>query len=341
MRIGIISPMWKRVPPEKYGGTEYVVSLITEELVKRGYEVLLFASGDSITKAKLVPCVEKNLYDLVGGYRWDDVTFDLLQMKVVGSFVDEVDIFHNHNGFVPVYFLGYMKKPMITTLHSSLSPSRDLAYPVRDALYVSISDAQRILAPYLNYVRTVYHGIPVENFEFSKEKEDYLLFLGTVSPHKGVDRGIEIAKKSGMKLIIAGEIRKEFKSFFERKIKPHIDGRNVEFVGELSFSEKVNFLKKAKALILPVRWAEAFGLVLIEAMACGTPVIAYKMGAIPEIVVDGVTGFVVRNVKEAVKAVFSLDRIDPLNCRRHVEENFSVKKMVDEYERLYKEVLGL
>lgn len=339
MRIGIISPLWKKVPPSRYGGTEYIVSLITEELVERGHEVYLFASGDSNTRALLIPIIEKNLYEILGDYKWDELTYDLYQMKIVCQYVDEVELFHNHNGFVPLYFRQALKKPILTTLHSSLPPKKELAFFVKDEPFVSISDAQRDLAPFLNYVATIYHGIPVEKFPFKKKKKDYVLFLGTLSPYKGTDIAIKIALTAGIKLVIAGEIRKEFLSFFERKVKPFIDGKNVEFVGEVSFEEKVELLKEAKALLLPVRWNEAFGLVMIEAMACGTPVIAYKNGAVPEIVKDKQTGFIVNNVKEAVKALKNIEKIDPLTCRRWVETKFNVKKMVDEYENLYLKLL--
>lgn len=339
MKIGIISPLWRRVPPKKYGGTEYVVSLITAELVKRNHEVYLFASGDSETPAHLIPIIDRNLYDLLGEYQWNNINYDLYQMKIVSKYADDIEIFHNHNGFVPLYFKEALKKPIITTLHSSLPFSQELALYVKDEPYVSISNAQRKLGPNLNFVATIYHGIPVELFPFQKEKKDYIVFLGTISPYKGTDRAIKIALKSGIKLIIAGELRKEFKTFFDNKVKPYIDGKNIEFVGELSFHEKIDILKEAKALLLPVRWEEAFGLVMIESMACGTPVIAFHKGAVPEIIKDKETGFIVKNTNEAVKALQKVESINPMTCRLWVEENFNVKKMVDEYEKLYKAIL--
>ncbi|MCM8807984.1 MAG: glycosyltransferase family 4 protein [Candidatus Omnitrophica bacterium] len=339
MKIGIISPLWKRVPPKKYGGTEYIVSLIASELVKKKYEVYLFASGDSETSGNLIPIVEKNLHELLGEYQWNNLNYDLYQMKIISKYANEIEIFHNHNGFVPLYFKEALKKPILTTLHSSLPFSKDLAFYVKDEPYVSISNAQRNLAPYLNFVATIYHGIPVELFPFQREKKDYVVFLGTISPYKGTDRAIKIAMKSGIKLIIAGELRKEFKTFFDTKIKPYIDGKNVEFIGELTFSEKVDILKEAKALLLPVRWEEAFGLVMIESMACGTPVIAYNKGAVPEVIKDKETGFIVNNIKDAVKALKRVETIDPLVCRSWVEKKFSAKRMVDEYEKLYQDIL--
>jgi len=340
MRIGIISPLWKPLPPERYGGTELIVSYIAEELVKRGHDVTVFASKDSKTSARLVPVTEKNLYDTFGYFKWDNLEYDIIETEMVGRLSSEFDILHNHNGFVPLTITPLIKTPMITTLHSSLPPQPEsLARAFKDRLFVSISNAQRQLAPYLNYIKTVYHGIDVERFLFSARTGDYLVFLGTFSPYKGPDIAIRIAKESKIPVVLAGEIRKEFEDFYKKEIASMDNGKDVIIKGELDFEEKVELLKNAMALLMPVRWQEAFGLVMIEAMACGTPVIGFNKGAISEVIEDGLSGFVVNSVEEAREALLKIQRIDRRHCRKIVKERFSINRMVDEYESLYRELI--
>ncbi|MEN2994071.1 MAG: glycosyltransferase family 4 protein [Thermodesulfovibrio sp.] len=341
MRIGIISPLWKPVPPEKYGGTEAVVSSITEELVRRGHDVTLFASGDSKTSAKLISITEKNLYDIFGYFKWDCLEYDILQIEAVARLSANFDIIHNHNGFVPLVLTPLIKAPIITTIHSSLPPQPySLAKAFKDRPFISISNAQRTLAPYLNYIKTVYHGIDVSKYHFSEKAGHYLLFMGTFSPHKGADFAIDIAKKAGIPIVLAGELRKEFEDFYKEKILSQHDGKNIIVKGELYFEEKIEIFKNALALLMPVRWTEAFGLVMIEAMACGTPVIGFNKGSIPEVIENGKTGFIVESVEEAVEAIKKISLIDRHQCRKTVIERFSIKRMVDEYETLYKELLN-
>lgn len=336
MRIGVASPLWKPVPPEKYGGTELIVSYITEELVKRGHEVTLFASGDSKTSARLISPVEKNLHDILGGFDWKEVSYDILEGEMVAKMATQFDIIHNHNGFVPLSHTSLIKTPVVTTLHSSLPPEpKVLAAAYKDRCFISISDAQRKLAPYLNYIGTVYHGIPVERFPFSDKHGDYLLFLGTFSPHKGPDIAIEVARRSRLPIILVGERRKDFEGFIKSEIEGKVSGSDVLLKGELDFEEKTKLLLGAAALLMPVRWDEAFGLAMIEAMACGTPVIGMRRGAVPEIVSHGETGFVVDTIDEMVEAIKDLNGISRERCRRVVEERFSVKRMVDDYEGIY------
>ncbi len=340
MKIGIISPLWKPLPPERYGGTELIVSHIAEELVRRGHEVTLFASGDSKTSARLIAITEKNLYETLGSFKWDNLEYDIIEAEMVGRLSREFDILHNHNGFVPLVITPLIKTPVITTLHSSLPPQPEsLARAFRDRPFVSISNAQRGLAPYLNYIRTVYHGIDVERFPFSAKRGDYLFFLGTFSPYKGPDIAIRIAKELKIPIVLAGEIRREFEEFYREEILSMQDGSSVIVKGELNFEEKVELLKNALALLMPVRWEEAFGLVMIEAMACGTPVIGFNKGAIPEVIKDGKTGFVVTSIEEAKEAVLKIHTIERVDCRRLVEERFSVRRMVDEYEEIYRELI--
>lgn len=340
MKIGIISPLWKPLPPERYGGTELIVSLLAEELVKRGHDVTVFASGDSRVSGRLIKVTEKNLYDILGGFKWNNLEYDILQTEMVGRIWREFDILHNHNGLVPLTITPLIDIPMITTLHSSLPPQPEiLAKAFRDRLFVSISNAQRSLAHYLNYRKTIYHGIDLDRFPFSSKKGEYLFFLGTFSPFKGPDIAIEIAKELKIPIILAGEIRDEFKDFYRDEILSETDGKGVIVKGELSFDEKVELLKNALAILMPVRWQEAFGLVMIEAMVCGTPVIGFNKGAIPEVIKNGRTGYVVNSIEEMKEAVLKIHEIDRAYCRDWVKERFSLKKMVDEYEDLYREII--
>lgn len=339
MKIGIIAPLWKPVPPEGYGGTELIVSNITEELVRRGHEVTLFASKDSKTNAKLIPITEKNLHSLLGGFDWKEQSYDILQAEKVASMAEEFTVIHNHNGFVPLAFTPFIKTPMITTLHSSLPPEpRILSEAFKDRYFVSISNAQRALAPYLNYIKTVYHGIDVKIFPFNDKDRGYLLFLGTFSPYKGPDIAIEVAEQSGIPIILAGEKRVEFEEYIKKHIEDKADGEKVIVKGELDFNEKVRLLSGAIALLLPVRWEEAFGLVMVEAMACGTPVIGFRKGSIPEVIEDGKTGFIVEGADEMINAIKIIKSISRTFCREMVENKFSVGRMVSDYERLYEKV---
>jgi glycosyltransferase involved in cell wall biosynthesis len=339
MKIGIIAPLWKPVPPEGYGGTELVVSYITEELVRRGHDVTLFASGDSKTNARLVPIVEKNLYSLLGGFDWREFSYDILQADKVANMSEEFSIIHNHNGFIPLAFTPCIKRPVITTLHSSLPPEpKVLSEAFKDRCFVSISNAQRSLAPYLNYIKTIYHGIKVEEFPFNERDKGYLLFLGTFSPYKGPDTAIEVAKRSGIPIILAGERRDEFKEYIKKYIDDKADGENVIIKGELDPNEKAQLLSGAISLLMPVRWEEAFGLVMVEAMACGTPVIGFRKGSIPEIIEDRKTGFIVEDTEEMINAIKKIRNISRAFCRETARDKFSVERMVNDYERLYEEV---
>lgn len=341
MRIGIISPLWKPLPPEKYGGTELVVSLLTNELVKRGHDVTVFASGDSKVPCRLIVVTERNLYDTFGCYKWDSLEYDIIETEMVGRLSEDFNIIHNHNGFVPLTISSLIRTPMITTLHSSLPPQPEsLAKAFKERLFVSISNAQRSLAPYLNYIKTIYHGIDVNRFPFTEKVGEYLLFLGTFSPYKGPDIAIKIANEIRIPIILVGEIRKEFEDFYEKEIASMANGEDVIVKGEINFEEKVALLKNAMALLLPVRWQEAFGLVMIEAMACGTPVIGFNRGAIQEIINNGKTGFIVNSIEEAKDAVLRIKEIDRSYCRNWVKDRFSLKHMVDEYETLYKGVIS-
>ncbi|GAB5047044.1 glycosyltransferase family 4 protein [Thermodesulfovibrio sp. TK110] len=337
MKIGLISPLWKKLPPEKYGGTELVVYDLACALTEKGHEVTVFASGDSNLPCKLIPIIEKNLYEMLGQFKWDFYDYDILQTEIVGKMSDEFDVLHNHNGFIPLTISPLTKTPILTTIHSSLPPEPAvLRKAFKDRFYVSISNAQRELAPELNWIATVYHGIDVKKYPFSEEKGEYIVFLGTFSPHKGPDIAIEISKKAGIPIILAGEIRKEFEEFYREKILLKQDGKQIKVFGELTFQEKAELLKNALALILPVRWKEAFGLVMIEAMACGTPVIAFRKGSTQEVVEHGITGFLVDSVDEACEALQQIEKIDRNVCRETVQQKFSRDTMAENYLKIYK-----
>lgn len=339
MKIAQLAPLWKEIPPKKYGGTELIVSYITEELVKRGHEVTLFACGISRTKARLVSIISKTLYELKGGFDWSDISYNVLNARKCFEMADSFDIIHNHMSQEALVFSPFVKTPVVSTCHSSAPPDfPHLARAMKNENYISISDAQRRNAPYLNYVATIYHGIEVEKFEFNDRPKNYLFFMGTMSPTKGVDIACRIAKRLNMRLILAGDIRKDSLKFFKEKVKPYVDGRKIKFLGEIDFKTKVKLYKNALAFIYPVRWNEAFGLVIPEALACGTPVIAFGNGSMPEIIDDGKTGFIVEpdNIFGLEKAVKKINKIDRKICRQVAEQRFTVKRMVDDYEFLYR-----
>lgn len=340
MRIAMLAPLWKTVPPLKYGGTELVASLLTEELVKLDHEVTLYACGGSKTKANLIEVIDRPLFDILGGFKFDAIQFhDLIEVKLAFDAAKngQFDVIHSHMG-LPMAALGNLSPvPMVTTNHSSLPPDFEpLAKIAKDCNYISISDSQRKMAPYLNYVATVYHGINTTDFEFNAQSGDYLLFLATMSKEKGVDRAIEIAQRTGIKMIMAGDIRR--KSDFE-EIKSRIDGEQIVYLGEVDAQEKNELMQNAKAYIFPIRWSEAFGLTVVESLASGTPVIAYPNGSLPEIIDNGRTGFLVNSIDQAVEAVKNIRSISRKECRHQALERFDTSVMAKNYVNVYEELL--
>ncbi len=348
LRIAQISPFEESVPPKKYGGTELVVSHLTEGLVKRGHTVYLVASGDSITKAKLLPVFPKSIRSNLPPNETGVEAREALKFIGLGKILEyllyklKVDIIHNHVGWRLLVFESLFKKtPMITTIHGPLDiPLKQIVYGnFAKSFFISISNNQREPMPQLNYVATVYNGIDIKNFEFSNKGGNYLAFLARISPEKGPLQAIQIAQKSGLELRMAAKVDVADKNFFEKEVNPLIDNKQIKFLGEIDHKTKVELLKNAKALLCPLQWREPFGLFIVEAMACGTPVIVFDRGSARELVVNGKTGFIVKNVNEAVAALKKIDRIDRNDCRRWVEKNFTKEKMVDEYEKVYYEVL--
>jgi glycosyltransferase involved in cell wall biosynthesis len=341
MRIAQVSPLFESVPPKLYGGTERVVSWVTEELVRRGHDVTLFASGDSHTRARLIaPCRRSLRLDPA---RPDPIAFHTMELAQVFDRAREFDVIHCHVDYLAFPFGRLVATPTLHTLHGRL----DLRHMVqvlsefRDVPLVSISDGQR--APVadlpLNWLATVYHGVPAETVPFHPEPGNYLAFLGRLSPEKGVHVAIEVAKRVGLPLRIAAKVDAADLSYFEQ-IRPLLNHPLVEFIGEVADDEKWRFLGEALCLLFPIDWPEPFGITMIEALACGTPVVARPAGSVPEVLRDGATGYIAETVQELVVAVKRVDLIDRAGCRREVEERFSVGAMTDRYEAAYARLAG-
>jgi glycosyltransferase involved in cell wall biosynthesis len=339
MRIAQVAPLYESVPPRLYGGTERVVSWLTEKLVSLGHDVTLFASGDSVTNARLVPACKKALR--LDPECIDPLAHHTLMVERVFSQAAEFDLIHFHIDYLHFPLSRRVQVPCITTLHGrqDLPDLIPLYKEFAEVPLVSISDAQRQPLPWVNWVRTVYHGLPASSLSLNEGGEGYLAFLGRVSPEKGLDRAIEIAIRSGMKLKVAAKIDRGDREYFAREIRPLLDHPLIEFIDEITASEKQDFLGNAAALLFPIEWPEPFGLVMIEALACGTPVIAHPFGSVPEIIPDGVGGFLVRDIDEAVEAVKRLGEIDRRECRRHFELNFTDERMARDYVRLYNQLI--
>jgi glycosyltransferase involved in cell wall biosynthesis len=343
MRIAQVAPLFEPVPPRLYGGTERVVSYITEELVRRGHDVTLFASGDSQTSARLVAVTERAV-------RLDKQSREVLaadisrQLGRVFCEAHTFDVIHCHVDYLAYPFCGLVRTPTLHTLHGRL----DLPFLVpvfRDfpnVPLVSISDAQRtpLASLNLNWAGTVYHGMPLDHSPFVARPGDYLAFLGRLSPEKQPQVAIEVAKRAGLPLRIAAKVDANDREFVEREVVPLLDDPLIEYIGEVEDDRKAAFLGGARALLFPIDWPEPFGLVMTEAMACGTPVIARPCGSVPELIEDGRTGFIADTVDELVEAVKRIDTIDRAECRRVVEQRFSVPRMVDDYEALYRRAVS-
>lgn len=340
MHIAQIAPPWIEVPPLSYGGTEFVISLLTEELLKRGHKVTLFATANSQTDAELVPIWPKGLFH-DAKVKEPFAVFGLLYHELLKRH-REFDLIHDHCEVTTVPLSTFLKPPIVSTLHLPFSEEKTmLLKKFFEVNYVTISLDQRRSAPGVHVVQTIYHGIPLERYTFNENPDDYILWLSNIVPDKGLAKAIEIAKLSGEKLIISGPIFPKNSSYFEYRIKPLIDGKQIQFVGTADFEKKVELLKNAKAFLFPIfTRKEPFGLVVIEAMACGTPVIAAPSGSMPELIDHGKTGFLVKSPEEAVKAIKEIGTISRMDCRTHVRRKFSYRRMVNNYERLYNKILN-
>lgn len=339
MKIAQIAPLMESCPPRLYGGTERVVSYLTEELVRLGHDVTLFASGDSQTAATLEPCCAGALR--LDPHCKDPLVYVLTQLYRARRRAHQFDILHFHTDYLHFPLFADMCHRTVTTLHGRLDvPDLPVAMDeFRMMPLVSISDAQRRPMPWANWYRTVLHGLPEDLYRIG-DGGGYLAFLGRISPEKRVDRAIEIAGGSGLPLQIAAKVDRVDQDYYRSEIQPLLDDPLVEFVGEIGEAEKEPFLGNAAALLFPIDWPEPFGLVMIEAMAVGTPVIAFGCGSVPEIIEDGVTGFVVRDIDSAVDAVRRAVRLDRCAIRKRFEERFMAERMARDYLAVYEELLS-
>jgi glycosyltransferase involved in cell wall biosynthesis len=337
MRIAQVAPLFESVPPKLYGGTERVVSWLTEELVALGHEVTLFASGDSETRAKLVPACKRAL--------WRDpacretLPHHVRLLELVMRDADKFDIIHFHCDYVHFPLMRRRRTPAVTTVHGSLNPDdlEPFFSEYADAPLVSISDDQRQPLPGANWQATVHHGLPLNLHTFQPRGGDHLLFMGRISPEKRLDRAIEIARQTGRQLKVAAKIYDEDRAYYQACIEPLLRNARsfVDFVGEVGGQEKNELIGSAHCLLLPIDWREPFGLVMIESFACGTPVIGWNNGSVPEVLMDGVTGFVVDSIDAAVKAVSNVRILSRHACRRDFEDRFNARCMANRYVNVY------
>jgi glycosyltransferase involved in cell wall biosynthesis len=340
LRIAQLAPLYESVPPPRYGGTERVVSHLTEELVRRGHAVTLYASADSVTGAELVPCAPKALrLDAPP----DRLIPHVLELEAAYRAAAEFDVIHAHTDYLTLPFARAAATPTLLTLHGRLDVPYLAALFGRysDVPLVSISDAQR--APFGDAVwwaGTVPHGLPVADYPFSPQPGAYLAFVGRISPEKGLDVAIRVAEAAGLPLRIGAKVDPADEAYFEAVIRPLLGSPMVDFIGEVDEATKRELLAGARALLFPIDWPEPFGLVMIEALACGTPVIARPCGSVPEVLVDGVTGFLAARFDDLVRAAAAVDRLDRRACRASAEERFSVRAMADRYEAMYERLIA-
>ena len=339
MRIAQVAPLVESVPPKHYGGTERIIAYLTEELVRFGHKVTLFASGDSVTSAELVPVCQRSFRR--NKRATDYLSREVLLMDHVVERAGEFDVIHFHTGCLHYLICRNLSVPHMTTLHGRLdTPELLWLYErFRHMPMISISNSQRAPWPCANWQGTIYHGLPHDLFRFHPAAGEYLAFLGRASSEKRVDRAIEIAKRVGMPLKIAAKVDRADRRYFKREIEPMLNDPHIEWVGEISDKDKDAFLGNAYALLFPIDWPEPFGLVMIEAMACGTPVVAYKGGSVSEVMEDGVTGFIVHEIEQAVEAVGRVRDLSRARCREVFEKRFTASRMASAYVNVYKRLI--
>jgi glycosyltransferase involved in cell wall biosynthesis len=335
MKIAQIAPLHESVPPHAYGGTERVVHYLTEALVAQGHEVTLFASGDSVTSAQLYPTVPEALR--LAPQRRDPLAWHLMQLAEIARLAGDFDVVHFHSDPLHYPLWRHISTPQLTTLHGRLDlpDLKPLYTEFRDMPVVSISDHQRRPIPMAHWIGTVYNGLPPDRYTFRSQAGDYLAFLGRISPEKDPESAIQIAIRTGLPLRMAAKVDPVDQEYFETRIRPWLDHPLIEFIGEVDEAGKDALLGGALALLFPIAWPEPFGLVMTESMACGTPVIAFRRGSVPEVMADGVTGLVVEDLEQAVAAVGRIGEIDRAACRAWFEEHFSAERMARGYTDLY------
>jgi glycosyltransferase involved in cell wall biosynthesis len=340
LKIAQVAPLFESVPPARYGGTERVVANLADELVRLGHNVTLFASADSKTRATLVPICPRALR-LDTGCR-DQLAWHVLMLEAVANRARQFDLVHFHIGHFHFPLVRRLDIPHVTTLHGRLDlPELGPLYEEFSEMpVISISDAQRLPLPMANWIATVHHGLPETLFEFQPAPGEYLAFLGRISPEKRVDRAIAIATALGIPLRIAAKVDPADVDYFEREVRPLLNNPLVEFIGEIDEREKNGFLGRARALLFPIDWPEPFGLVMIEALACGTPVVAFRAGSVEEVIEHGCTGFIVDSVEEAIEATRLVSTLDRRACRRSFDQRFTARRMVERHVSVYAEVIN-
>ncbi len=337
MKIAQIAPPWYPIPPAGYGGIELVVSLLTEGLLKRGHDVTLFASGDSSTEAELV-----SVFEFAPTREIGQVYPDLLHVLNAYERASEFDIIHDHSGMIGPALGSFCSTPVLHTLHGPATERAKYLYSrLKDKIYFNaISEYQRKCFGNLNFVATIYNAIDIHAYPFSPRKDNYLLFLGRMSPEKGAHLAVEVANRLKKKLVLVTKMAEEReKRYYKTQVEPLLS-ENIEILGEVDLKTKAELYMNAECTLFPIQWPEPFGLVMVESMATGTPVVALRNGSTPKVIVHKKTGFIVDSMEEMVKAVAKVEEIDPKMCRKHVEERFSAERMVGDYEKTYQRILG-
>lgn len=343
LKIAQIAPLWFPIPPKKYGGTERIIYYLAEELVKRGHQVTLFASDNSKTRAKLISVTKKGLIEQ--GIPWHDWLWNNFNHSRAFEMAKNFDVLHCHWNILGAFFQRFVKTPVLHTFHNTPISTdhrwKIFDYYKKDLNVVFLSKNQQKRSP-IKFKKewVVYNGIDISKFFFKEKSDNFLLWVGRICPDKAPDIAIKVAKKLGMNLILAGQLQPMYQDYFKKEIKPYLS-QKIKYVGELT-QKKLNLLYgKAKALLYPALWQEPFGLIIVEAMACGTPVIAFKKGSLPEIIKDKKTGFIVKDVNEMTKAVKLVDKIKRKDCRLRAEKYFTLQKMVNNYEKVYNEIIKM
>lgn len=343
MKIAQIASVFERIPPKKYGGTERIISTLTEHLVKRGHEVTLFASGDSVTSANLVSVVPKSLRELNSSNIYGLNELNSLNYGLAYAKREKFDIIHDHNSPLSLPAANISTPPVVITIHHYFYQDNIPLYTtLNNPYFVAISNAQIPKNSEFKVSSVIYNGLDMDNYPFSEKEDGYLLFVGRIHPEKGLHNAIKAAQILNMPLIIAARYTDSIKvesDYFNHKIKPLLSDRRIKWVGEVDEKKRNKLMSKALCLLHPVEWPEPFGLVMIEAMACGAPVVAFDAGSIPEVVSNGKTGFVVKNLAGMIRAIKKIKKINRVECRKYVLSKFSAERMVDQYENLYKRVL--
>ncbi len=339
MRIAQIAPLAERVPPKKYGGTERVVFDLTEELVRRGHDVTLFASGDSETSAKLSSVTPRGLRETRSQDIYGPNVLSMLNIGVAYSQANNFDIIHDHNGHLSLPTAQLSPTPVVSTMHGIFTTANKKMFSaLKKPNIVTISNSQTLSAPDINHAGTVYNGLNMDHFPFSEETDRYLLFVGRISPEKGVHLAIEAAQELDLPLIIIAKLESVDMEYFNKYVGPKLSDE-IRWVGEMDETERNRYYSRAICLVNPLTWKEPFGLTMIEAMACGCPVVSFGNGSVPEIVLDGKTGYVVADTEEMIDRINHIDKIKRSFCRKHVLKNFNEKNMAEGYEKIYQSLL--